>query len=77
MPDSCSARIMASLCSGVWLIWEMSTIVGRAHVDQAERRHQHPGIGVFRLVGRSQIVLDVAIVVGIEQAVGQDVAHRP
>ena len=36
-----------------------------------------PRIGIRRLIGRRQVVLDVAVVVGIEQAVGQDVAQEP
>src|SRR6516225_1664617 len=50
---------------------------GRAHVDEAERRHQHPGISIRRLIGRRQDVLNVAVIVGIEQAVHQDVAQEP
>ena len=44
---------------------------GRAHVDEAERGDQHAGIDVSRGVGRRPLVLDVAVVVGIDQAVGE------
>jgi hypothetical protein len=47
-----------------------------AHVDHAECDHQHAGIGVRGRIGRRERVADVAVVVGIEQAVREDVAQQ-
>jgi hypothetical protein len=50
---------------------------GRAHVDHAERGDQHAGIGVGGRVGGRERIGDIAVVVGIEQSVGEDVAQKP
>jgi hypothetical protein len=50
---------------------------GRAHVDHAERGDQHAGIGVGGRVGRGKRIGDVAVVVGVEQSIGEDVAQKP
>ena len=49
---------------------------GRAHVDHGERRRQHAGIGVLGAIMQRQIVLDVAIVVGIDETVGQQAPQQ-
>ena len=49
---------------------------GRAHVDHAEGGHQHACIGVGGRIGRRERIGDIAIVVGIEQAVGEDAAQQ-
>jgi len=41
-----------------------------------ERRHQHAGINVVRRIVHGEIVLDVAIVVGIDQPVGERRAQQ-
>ena len=76
MPDCCSARIQASLCSGVCETLRDIDDRGCAHVDETERRHQRPGIRIRGLIGRCQNVLNVVVIVGIEQAVHQDVAQE-
>ena len=49
---------------------------GRTHVDHSERRRQHPGISVGGRKRRRQRADDVAIVVGVDPSVGQDVAQN-
>jgi hypothetical protein len=68
--------MQASLCSGVCETLRRVDRGRRAHVDHAERRDQHAGVGVLRPIGRSERVADVPGVVGIEQAVGEDAAQQ-
>jgi hypothetical protein len=49
---------------------------GGAHVDHAERRDEHAGIGIRGRIGRCERIADVATVVGIEQAVGEDASQQ-
>ena len=49
---------------------------GGAHVDHAERGDQHAGIGIRGRIGRRERVADVATIVGIEQAVGEDAPQQ-
>ncbi len=46
---------------------------GGAAVDHAKRRHQGAGIDVGRQIGRGEGAADVALIVGIEETVGEDV----
>ena len=49
---------------------------GGAHVDHTERRDEHAGIGIRGRIGRCERIADVATVVGIEQAVGEDAPQQ-
>ncbi len=44
---------------------------GRAHVDHGERCDQFADMNVGRRIGECEVVLDVAIVVGLDEAVGE------
>ena len=68
--------MQASLCSGRVRDLRGIDRRGRAHVDHAERRHQHAGIGIGGRIGGRERVADVAAVVRIEQPVGEDVAQQ-
>src|SRR5262249_15044964 len=76
MPESCSARIKASLCSGVLLTWDTSTTPVVPVSIMPSAVDSIPGIGIRRRKRGSELADDVAIVVGIDAAIGQDVAQN-
>ena len=80
--DRTNPRIPQRLNDGVAVLRRVTDLrdvddAGRSRIDHAKRRHQHAGIGVGRLEDGGQCPLDVAIVVGLEQAIDQDAAHEP
>ena len=50
---------------------------GCASVDHGQRSQEHAGIGVGCLIDRREHGLDVAIVIRVEQTIGQDAASKP
>src|SRR5262249_289118 len=79
--DRADAGILQRTDQGVAVLWRVVDLgnvddTRRARFDHAERRRQHPGIGVRRRKRRSQLADDVTIVVGIDAPIGQDVAQN-
>ena len=68
--------MQASLCSGEWLICAMSTMVVVPMSIMSERGDQLADVNVGRRIGQRQIVLDVAVVVGIDEAVRQRASEQ-
>ena len=74
--DRADAGVLQRLDAGVAVLGRMADLGeindrGRAHVDEAERGDQHAGIDIVGRVGGRPLVLDVAVVIGIDQAVRQ------
>ena len=73
MPDSPDHRVAVLGCMrGLGNIDN----AGCASVDHGQRSQEHAGIGVGRLIDRREHRLDVAIVIGVEQTIGQDTAQQ-
>jgi hypothetical protein len=49
---------------------------GRAHVEERQRRRQHASVGVRGLIMKRDVFLNVAIVIGIHDAVWQRIAQQ-